>query len=478
MKVKRILPYLSAAVLVAILLTCLPSAGLAAEAPQEPAVSDTVSSPDTPIAGDTAVPEDPEVPADPEIPEVPERVIPPVNTGPQHQPFMNGLTDGTFEPDRALTRAQLAQLIYAALLDPPAEPTATAPDVPANAWFAKAVSAMLDLGIMEVDADGNFCPDIFATRAICAHAISSLVPDAETEVTFADIPENHWARTAISNVAAAGLFEGDENGNFNPGQYLTRAQAAALFCRLMDRRPDHTDISGRDDLTFFLDLSSGHWAYDYIMEAVTPHDRYDVDGEEHWINAAPKPSTAPDGFYRIGGWLYCLKDGTFLRSTTDGYFTFDAQGRYTTGDDALDQKLNAIVEQYTTSAMTRDQKLRALFDYEVSNYTYLSRPHLAKGSEGWQTNYAKEFLNRGKGNCYSFASTYCFLCRELGLPAYTYIGDAGFTTVSDHCWVEIPLDGTTFIFDPQLARRYVYEGGNNWNFFKFTLDVAPMRYVY
>ena len=52
----------------------------------------------------------------------------------------------------------------------------------------------------------------------------------------------------------------------------------------------------------------------------------------------------PDGYYRINGRLYRVQDGMFLHNTTVDGFTYDAQGRYTTGSATLDTKLNNIVE--------------------------------------------------------------------------------------------------------------------------------------
>ena len=65
---------------------------------------------------------------------------------------------------------------------------------------------------------------------------------------------------------------------------------------------------------------------------------------------------------------------------------------------------------------------------------------MSKGQTGWEAAYAEEFLNLGRGNCYSFSATYCLLARELGLPAYTVVGGLGASN-SPHGWVEMELDG-------------------------------------
>ena len=167
----------------------------------------------------------------------------------------------------------------------------------------------------------------------------------------------------------------------------------------------------------------------------------------------------------------------FLHNTTVDGFTYDAQGRYTTGSAALDQQLNAIVEAYTNDSMTRDQKLRALYNYVRDNFTYLRRDLVSKGQTGWEAAYAEEFLKLGRGNCYSFSATFCLLSRELGLPAYTVVGGLG-SSNSPHGWVEMELDGTVYMFDPQLEWRYLHDyGRTGYNLFKMLPSQARFTYI-
>lgn len=184
-----------------------------------------------------------------------------------------------------------------------------------------------------------------------------------------------------------------------------------------------------------------------------------------------------DGYHNIDGWLYRVQDGVFLHDTTVDGFTYDSNGRYTTGSAALDQKLHAIILQYTNDSMTRDQKLRALYNYVRDNYSYLKRPLISKGQTGWEPAYAEEFLNKGKGNCFSFSATYCLLARQLGLPAYTVVGGLG-RNASPHGWVEIELDGTTYMFDTQLEWRYLHDYGlKGYNLFKMLPSKTPFIYT-
>lgn len=57
--------------------------------------------------------------------------------------------------------------------------------------------------------------------------------------TFPDVDYNKWYGAYILKVTEEGIMEGDDQGNFRPTEPLTRAEAAAVICRLLDRIEKH-----------------------------------------------------------------------------------------------------------------------------------------------------------------------------------------------------------------------------------------------
>ena len=51
--------------------------------------------------------------------------------------------------------------------------------------------------------------------------------------SFADT-ETHWAKDAIERFSSTGIVVGDEQGNFNPDNPMTRAEFAVVLDRIMD----------------------------------------------------------------------------------------------------------------------------------------------------------------------------------------------------------------------------------------------------
>ena len=103
--------------------------------------------------------------------------------------------------------------------------------------------------------------------------------------------------------------------------------------------------------------------------------------------------------------------------------------------------------------MTQNQKLRAVYGYVRDQFTYIKRKLIAKSQTGWEPAFAEAFLNDGRGNCFGYAATFCLLARELGYDARTVVGWLG-KNRQPHGWVEIELDGTTYVSDAVLEMKY------------------------
>ena len=160
--------------------------------------------------------------------------------------WIQGYEDGSFRPDRSVTRAEMA-VILARVLELSAQTgmavTGFADDDAIAAWARAAVSALVEAGLLTGYEDGTFRPGQTLTRAEMAVLLMrALISQGLTEWSnvaatgFADddaIPA--WARAAVAVLAEAGLIEGDADGSFHPHRPLTRAEAVTLMVRIAER---------------------------------------------------------------------------------------------------------------------------------------------------------------------------------------------------------------------------------------------------
>ena len=132
------------------------------------------------------------------------------------------------------------------------------------------------------------------------------------------------------------------------------------------------------------------------------------------------------GLHEIDGGMYYVKeDGSFLTNSAVEYLTFDANGRYTSGNATLDSYVDQALAACTNSGMTKAQKLRAAYLYVRDHGAYLARPHQARGTTAWAEESALFMFEHKKGNCYCFAGQFLYMARRLGYNAYVVSGGVG-----------------------------------------------------
>ncbi len=378
--------------------------------------------------------------------------------GAEHARYLDGNASGMFEPSKALTRAEAAQIFYS-LLDGPPQASGSFPDVPEDAAYAQAVGTLARAGAIPGDEDGRFRPNAPLTRADCAVAAAYFLPAGGFPFQFDDLSVDDPYYGAVCAAVSHRLFS-VSGGSFHPDDPLTRAEAAVVFNRLLGRSPDPETIASAPEVRFFPDVPATHWAYAEIMEATIGHTQEPDGLAESWLSLDAERNPLSDGFHNIGGSLYCVQDGKFVRDTTVRGFPFGSDGRMTTGDPELDDLLAEIVRTHTNSSMSNAQKLRAMYAYVRDNFTYIKRNLVSKGQTGWEPAYAEAFLHDGRGNCFGFAATFCLLARELGYNAHTVVGWLG-QNRQEHGWVEITIDGRIYVYDAQLEMKY-----SSLNFFQ------------
>ncbi len=170
---------------------------------------------------------------------------------------------------------------------------------------------------------------------------------------------------------------------------------------------------------------------------------------------------AKDGFLWDDGFLQAIDDEGNLRTDCYiGVLHFGPDGKYTSGSRELDELVAKVVSEYTDSAMTRMEMLRAMYDYTIGNLRYVGLANYncsylpAHGKDGWMPELAIKALNNGYGNCYSFAAVFAALARGVGYQAYATGGQVG-GTEDPHGWVQI-LDeaGNTWLSDPEIEFRF------------------------
>ena len=142
--------------------------------------------------------------------------------------------------------------------------------------------------------DGSFKPDKELTRAEMATIFTRMfsVPKTLSASCFEDIPENHWAKEYIMALVDKRVFMKDTN--FNPESVVTREQLVAMTFRMLsdmgkiEHKETETDFSKYKDFDKVSDYAKGAYktlnAEGYrLLEELVDNDFEDMsDDEIYW----------------------------------------------------------------------------------------------------------------------------------------------------------------------------------------------------
>ncbi|WP_273396092.1 S-layer homology domain-containing protein [Thermophilibacter mediterraneus] len=205
-----------------------------------------------------------------------------------HVAYLHGYGDGsfTFGPENPMTRAEVAQMFYNLLLDKGMGDRDVAfEDVPEGAYYAEPVRVLASRGILNGTGPETFEPNRAITRAefvAIAMRFSNGAPDGEN--TFVDVPEDAWYRDYVVGATSFGWIYGYQDGShrFGPDDTITRGQATMVTNRMLWRSCDTAwALEHLDQVKTFVDLPQGHYAFFDVVEATNAHDYERVGGTRY-----------------------------------------------------------------------------------------------------------------------------------------------------------------------------------------------------
>ena len=219
--------------------------------------------------------------------------VPAMLNGSDHFAYVVGYEDGCVRPNGLISRAETFSIFFRLLKDSVRDSklltTNTYADVPSDHWANTAISTMTGLGIVQGYNSTTFAPSAPITRAqfaaICARFDTGKSSGTQT---FTDI-KGHWAEKYIERAAELGWIKGFEDGTFRPDTYITRAQAMTMINRVLNRIPeDASDLL--PDMNVWPDCNPGDWFYLAVQEATNSHNyKHKAGNYETWTGMNKNP---------------------------------------------------------------------------------------------------------------------------------------------------------------------------------------------
>lgn len=211
-----------------------------------------------------------------------------------HFNYVIGYTDGTIRPNNDISRAEVATIFFRLLTDEAREQYTTTAgnftDVKAGMWCNRAIATLTNMGIIKGYTDGSFQPNKSITRAELATIIARFAKLDVNTKTFSDIT-GHWAQKNIELAAGNGWINGYEDGTFRPNKSIIRAETFAMINRVLDRQTESvSDLLPTSNMNMWSDnMNENAWYYKDVQEATNYHkcDRVGDSVYEKWTEKVP-----------------------------------------------------------------------------------------------------------------------------------------------------------------------------------------------
>jgi major membrane immunogen (membrane-anchored lipoprotein) len=154
----------------------------------------------------------------------------------------------------------LAMVLFSAEVN--AQPVLS--DIQGN-WAEKPIQKLIDLGVINGYPDQTFKPDQPVTRAEFAKIVAKTFKYNEPSNSKQLAPDitGNWAKTYINAVGAQKVMNVFGDGNFKPGENLSRAQLAAMLSRIV-RLGTVQEKYSPEWTASFVDVPVNHWAFRYV----------------------------------------------------------------------------------------------------------------------------------------------------------------------------------------------------------------------
>lgn len=157
--------------------------------------------------------------------------------------IVSGNEQKQFQPDKAVTRAEFAQMAAAAFGYTDGGESVFS-DVTADDWYCKPVMALYQAGIVSGIGDGLFGAEAPLSRQDLAVILDRirkdqnlLLPYVREDADFSDEAQiEDYAQRSVWELYATGIMSGTDNGAFAPLESSTRAQVATVLTKMITER--------------------------------------------------------------------------------------------------------------------------------------------------------------------------------------------------------------------------------------------------
>ncbi len=182
------------------------------------------------------------------------------------EPFFSGFPDGSFKPDKPISRAEMATVLTKILGIHGDDLCGYEyfSDIKGH-WAINNILLLSDSGLIKGYPDGTFNPNGKMKRSEICSIIYEYWQNNGFTPTFKKFEikdtDGHWAHVQINCLYNLGLVNITGDKRFRPNDFLTRKEVARILNRLTDRK------LGKNEEAIFDDVPEDHPFFEEINAA-------------------------------------------------------------------------------------------------------------------------------------------------------------------------------------------------------------------
>ena len=152
--------------------------------------------------------------------------------------FVSGYEDGTFKPDRTITRAEFSTMLNKAMKIEITE-NINFSDVREKEWFYKEIQKSVAAGFFSGYENNTFRPNNPIKREEVAKVVAGAITTGNIDGEGATLLKDYstiqeWAKDSVNTVYNKGYILGYPDKMYMPSKALTRAEAVKIIFEIVD----------------------------------------------------------------------------------------------------------------------------------------------------------------------------------------------------------------------------------------------------
>ncbi|HFI2421933.1 S-layer homology domain-containing protein [Bacillus paranthracis] len=370
--------------------------------------------------------------------------------------ILSGYGNGIFGFGDVATREQVAALVYRVMLPNRQGGTFSSNnalyvlkdgskfnnpygDINQNStMFPEEILMLTNAGVFTGDEKGNFRPKAPVSRAEMAQILTNAFHlSAKQKHTFNDVPSGFWGENAISAVQSTGIASGTSEGKFEPSKTVTREQYAQFLYNTLKYKKPEVAVQNTGDAALLAAFK------DEVQKRINAYEtNITLPYKTTNSNTKEVMNTLFNAYKEVASKNEYTNNNrsnvSYGLSGSPGNYTFTLKITYRETKEQTEyvmKQAKAIVSSITQVGMDDHEKVKAIHDYVVKHVSY---------DTSYKAYTAYEALVNRSAVCQGYALLTYQLLKEAGIENHFVVGTGD---GQPHAWNLVKIENKWYHLD-------------------------------